>query len=335
LAPNSTSRRGIYKSDLVRRLVRWFDAIPHPPLALEIATDYVAGVRWSRNGQVEKFATAPLPTGVIVPSAVDANVLDTSLVGAAIADVCRRLDAREEDVALLLPDPVLRVFIQQFEDFPRSDLEAVPLLRWKIKKSIPFEVEETLVSYMRQPPRKDGVEVVVVLARHGIVREYESLVESAGLRPGVVQSSSMAAVALLADGEPSLMARVSGNTLTTAVVSDGLLCVYRCTEMSSNASELSPQVLMQELFPIAAYYQDTWGGEIKTLFLGGLGSRLQEFVPSLERELRCAVTPTLQPAASGTRFSEDMQPLLDGGFDGLIGWSLTRGTPALANNRGS
>lgn len=314
----------------MRRLVRWFEALPHPALALEIATDHVAGVRWSRHGHVEKFAAAPLPAGAIVPSAVDANVLDTSVVGSAIADVCRRLDARDEDVALLLPDPVLRVFIQQFEDFPRSPEEAVPLLRWRIRKSIPFEVEETLVSYMRQPPRKDGVEVVVVLARRGIVREYEALVDSAGLRPGVVQSSSMAAVSLLAGREPSLMARVSGNTLTTAVVSDGLLCAYRCTETSSPASELSPQALIQELFPIAAYYQDTWGGEIKSLFVGGLGSRLQEFVPLLERELRCSAAPMLQLGAGGTRFSEDMRPLLDGGLDGLVGWSLARGTPALS-----
>jgi len=320
----SNSRRGIYKSELVRRFVRWLDALPHPSIVLEIGADEIAGVRWSRNGQVENFAVTPLRSGVIVPSAVDPNVVDASAAGLAIAEICRRLDARDEGVVLLLPDPVLRVFILQFEDFPRSAQEALPLLRWKIKKSIPFEIEETLLSYMRQPPRKDGVDVVVVLAKHSIVREYEALVEAAGLHPGVVQSSSMAAAALVVDPKPSLMARVSGNSLTTAVTCDGVLCAYRCTETSSNGSELSPQALLQELFPITAYYQDTWGGEIKSLYVGGFGARLTEIAPSLERELHCKVSPMLQNEIDGRRFSEDLRPLLDGGFDGLVGWSLNR-----------
>ena len=68
--------------------------------------------------------------------------------------VCERLHAKNEDAALLLPDPVIRVFVQHFDQFPRSAKEAIPMLRWKLKKSVPFEVDETLISYMRQAPRE-------------------------------------------------------------------------------------------------------------------------------------------------------------------------------------
>ena len=62
------------------------------------------------------------------------------------------------------------------------------MLRWKLKKSVPFEADETVISYMRQAPREDGVDVVTALARLRIVREYEALAEGAGLYPGVVMS---------------------------------------------------------------------------------------------------------------------------------------------------
>jgi len=51
------------------------------------------------------------------------------------------------------------------------------MLRWKLKKSVPFEVDETLISYMRQAPREGGVDVVTALGRLRIVREYEALAE--------------------------------------------------------------------------------------------------------------------------------------------------------------
>ena len=57
------------------------------------------------------------------------------------------------------------------------------MLRWKLKKSVPFEVDETLISYMRQAPREDGVDVVTALARLRIVREYEAPRNSAACSP--------------------------------------------------------------------------------------------------------------------------------------------------------
>ena len=42
-------RQGIYKSELVRKITRWLDASPHPPLALEIAPNRVAAARWTRS----------------------------------------------------------------------------------------------------------------------------------------------------------------------------------------------------------------------------------------------------------------------------------------------
>ena len=76
-----------------------------------------------------------------MPSAVEKNLEDIGAVRTALSKVCSRLGAVDDDAAILLPDTVIRVFVQHFEEFPRSPEEALPMLRWKLKKSVPFGVD--------------------------------------------------------------------------------------------------------------------------------------------------------------------------------------------------
>jgi type IV pilus assembly protein PilM len=299
--------------------------MPAVSLAVEITPDRVAAARWGRTGSLDGYAVETLPAGALVPSAVETNILNITAAKNAVANVCERLRARDEDVTLILPDTVIRVFVQHFEDFPRSAEEAEPMLRWKLKKSVPFEADETLISFMRQAPREAGVDVVTALARLRIIREYEALVEGIALHPGVVLSSSLAAISLLEDEKPTLLARVSGSTLTTAIVRRGVLCGYRCTELPAHGANLTPAMLLEEVFPVAAYYQDTWQETIKSVRVAGLGSRLPEFVQPLEEEFHCDVSSLLHSAVSDGRIREDARPLADRELEGLIGWVLQRG----------
>ena len=181
----------------MRRVARWLDATPHPPLAIEIGLGPCRGRALDEDRRSRRLRRRGSSAWrVWFPLRSKPTIVNAAALKSAISGVCSTLRAKDESVALILPDPVIRVFVQHFDDFPRSKEEADPMLRWKLKKSVPFEVDETLISYMRQAPREAGVDVVTALARLRIVREYESLVEAAGLHPGVVLSSSLAAIAL-------------------------------------------------------------------------------------------------------------------------------------------
>lgn len=298
--------------------------MPHPPLAIEIASDRIAVARWTRHGSLDEFAVESLPPRAIVPSAVEANVVNSAAVKFAMAKACDRIRAKDEDAALILPDPVIRVFVQHFEEFPRSSQEAIPLLRWKLKKSVPFEADETIISFMRQTPREPGVDVVTALARLRVIREYETVAEGVGLYPGVLLSSSLAAISLLDDEKPTLLARISGSALTTAIVRTGTLCGYRCTELPATGAGLTPQMLLEEIFPVAAYYQDTWHEGIASVRIAGLGARLPEFARPLEQEFHCQVRSLLQSALAEGRIKDDARQLFDRDLEGLVGWMLHR-----------
>jgi|SRR5579883_15692 type IV pilus assembly protein PilM len=323
---NEGIRQGLYRSAAVRRFAQWLAVAPHPLTACEIAPGYIAAARCSRaSAAIESLAVEPLPSGAIKPSAVDSNIGNAAEVRSAIEKVFARVHTKPRDVALFVPDPVIRVFVLHFDVFPRTASEAVPLLRWRLKKSVPFELDETAISYMRQAPREDGVDVVTAVARLRIIREYEQMLESAGVSPGVVMSSTLAALPLLNDRRPALLARVSGRAMTAAIVREGVLCGYRCVDLPAEETEITPQALLDEIYPLAAYYQDLWHEGITMVGLAGLAGRIEEFREPLERELHCPVGGLLSAAASEGHISAELRPLVERELDALVGWTLYRG----------
>ncbi|MFZ0821387.1 MAG: pilus assembly protein PilM [Candidatus Acidiferrales bacterium] len=320
-------RRGIYRSAFVRRVVRMLDSMPHPLVACEISPDFVAAANWRRGTYgLDEFAVVPLPPGAIKPSAVESNVINVDAVRSAMDTVLKKLGVRNQTIALLVPDAVIRVFVLHFDTFPRSAAEANPMLRWRLKKSVPFEAEETLISYMRQAPRDEGVDIITALARLRIIKEYESLAEASGVQPGVVMSSTLATLPLLDDARPVMLARVSGATLTTGIAREGILAGYRCTELPSGLDALEPKTLLDELFPVAAYYQDAWSEGIQGLRLAGFGNRFEDFRVPLEAEFGCPVTGLLHAADLAGKLSNDARRLAEQELDSLVGWSMNRGS---------
>jgi len=307
------------------RGARWLDALPHPPIACEIAAGHVAAARWSRRGfSLQDYAVEALPAGAVVPSPVEPNIVAAEVVREKLQRLMERLQVRGQQGTLLLPDQVVRVFLLHFDTFPKAPDEAVPLLRWRLKKSVPFDVEDTVVSYMKQPARGAGVDILAGMARQRIVRQYEELAESVALSPGVVLSSTLATLPLLDDPRPTLLARLSGATLTTVITRGDLLCVYRCAEVSDEAARLAPQVLLDEIYPAIAYFQDTWQEPVGVVRLAGLGPRFEEFRRVVQAELPCVITPLMPPERVVERSPGDARALMDRQLDSLVGWMMNR-----------
>jgi type IV pilus assembly protein PilM len=316
----------LYQFGLVQKIDRWLNAMPHPTLVIELAVLHAAAARWGHaRGSLDSYAVEPVGEGAIVASPVEANIVKPDAVRSALRRVLSRVPARGQDVALLIPDPVVRVFILPFESFPRRADEALPLLRWRLKKSVPFDVDETVVSWMRQTGREGNLEILTAVARSRIVREYEEIVESLGARVGVVLSSTLSTLPLLEDRGATLLVRMCARTLTTVIVQAGNLCVYRSTEMPAEAGLLDPQAMLDEIFPATAYYQDTWGGMIDRVRLSGLGMREEIFRRALTTELKVPIG-SLSEAEDARLLEASAKDLLQHNLDALVGWNMNGGS---------
>jgi hypothetical protein len=83
-------------------------------------------------------------------------------------------------------------------------------------------------------------------------------------------------------------------------------------------------MLLEEIYPVAAYYQDTWQEGIQAVRVAGLGAMLPEFLRPLEHEFHCEVRSLLHTAVSEGRLSDEARPLADRELEGLVGWMLQR-----------
>ena len=76
----------------MRRLERWLNAMPHPSVVVEIASEHVAAAHWSATGgHLESHAIEPLPPGAVMASPVDTNVVQPDAVRAVLRRVLNRV----------------------------------------------------------------------------------------------------------------------------------------------------------------------------------------------------------------------------------------------------
>jgi len=325
-ANQSSLSNRFFEMGFVQRLERWLQAMPHPPVVVEIASSHVAVARWvGKSGRLEGVAAEPLPSGAVMPSPVETNVTQPDAVRSVLRRIFGRVAPGGAPIALLIPDPVVRVFILPFDTLPRRAGDALPLLRWRLKKSVPFDVDDTVVSWMRQTGRDGTLEVLTAVARQPIIREYEGLIEPLGARAGVVLSSTLAALPLLEERGSTLLVRLCGKNLTTVIVHGANLCVYRSTEVRADAAALEPQAVLDEVFPAVAYYQDSWGSTIDRARLSGFDTREAVFSQALAEELKIPAD-SITHAEKAQSLDPAAKDLITHGLDALAGWMLNGGS---------
>src|SRR5664279_5322724 len=183
-----------------------------PAMAFEITE---AGIAAARIGARAELDFLPLKSGTLAVSPLKENVLDADEFVSAVRSLAGTQAARKRrDVALILPDFSARISVLDFDVFPKDPKEQAALVRFRLKRSVPFDVESAVVSYWAQTRANKRVDVVVVMAPLEIVSRYEAPFRAAGMIPGLVTTSSVAALELAPEVGLNVLAKLSGHVLT-------------------------------------------------------------------------------------------------------------------------
>ena len=172
-----------------------------PPLeaALEISPAAVSvavlGGR-SSNPVVQGYAVEPLPPGAVTPSLTSTNIADPDAVARALDSACQSLGLKPKRVALVIPDVAAKVSLVRFDQTPTRRDDLNQLIRWQVKKSTPFPVDDACLTYTAGAHNAGGSEFVVVVARRETIREYEGVCERIGIEAGLVDISTFAVINL-------------------------------------------------------------------------------------------------------------------------------------------
>jgi len=243
--------------------------VAKPKLACEIAADRVLAGRFADHGSgLEACAARELAPGSLIPDLVENNLRQREAVRAAIEAALGAVAGRSKDVIAIVPDASVRVMLVEFDTLPSDHEEALGVVRFRLKKSLPFDVEKAKVSYHAQK-LADEVKVVAAVALSSVVEEYEALFRDAGFSPGVVMPSMLAALGGADAKRPTLVIKVDAHTTSIAILNEDQLQLFRTLENSRGVT-ITGEQLAEEVYPSVVFFQDTYHLNIEKIYVAGL-----------------------------------------------------------------
>jgi len=244
---------------------------PQVPLwACELTAKHViiAGVNSRRNKISDKFA-AEMSTGKEIKDA-------RPLVQALLSEV----KFKGSEIAVVVPDSTARIAFLTVENPSNNPEEQQTFIRWKLKKSIPFDVDAAQVAYRILGPHRGGpgVDVLVALSPRSVVREYEALFDALDIHAGMVIPSTLAALNVFTPPSgDALFVKVAPDCVTTTVFQGRRIQFYRRVTDTS---------LYDAIYPTVLYYQDKLGGNaLHHLYVCGYDGDLQMSLEQIQEKL--------------------------------------------------
>ena len=238
---------------------------------MELSPQGVLAAGLPGPGQLPVYAFEPLPAGAIVPGIGEQNLRAPEVVANAIRAALGQVAPRTRSVTLVLPDTVVRVFVLDFDALPAKAVEAIPVLRFRLRKMVPFEVEHAGVSYQILVENKNDCKVLAAVLPGPVLAEYEAAVREAGYEPGAVLPTSLAALGVIDSPEPIMAANLSTVALTTSITTGGDLLLYRTLDLPEDPA-LRIQEVQRGVSVAAAYYEDKLGARPRLLYYAGIGA---------------------------------------------------------------
>ncbi|HSP05889.1 MAG TPA: hypothetical protein VLR94_01870, partial [Acidobacteriota bacterium] len=206
------------------------------------------------------------------------------------------------------------------------------LIRFKLKKNVPFRMEEAQVTYFapRGTPDYSSAHLWVVVVNHALLNQYEQFVQSAlDVEVGLVDLTTLGLMNL---AHPAIRARglsdrdilyvnLNQDYLSLAISQKSNLTSFRTRPLDAVASRV--EAAMEEVHPTVMYYQDKLAGEGFAFAFVHAPDNTEELCAAIES--LTGITPLAFPMDSFTaaRFDPSHAASLRG-FAPLAGFLLSR-----------
>jgi len=286
-----------------------------PRLACEITSEGVIAARASeKTSKLEVFTSRRFSEGTIAPGLNIPNILNPEALRTALSGALASVAGKSKDVIVVLPDVAIRMMLLDFDSLPTKREEIEPVLRFRLKKSLPFDVDHATLSY--DITRANGtVRVAAAVAPHEIIDEYEKAFRDIGYEPGVVLPSSVAALGLVDGERPTLVLKVDSMNITITAVERQELRLVRTLD-NPHTGTFSATELSEAVLPSIVFFEDTFSAHIEKIYVGGpapldelgpllhqqTGAQVQELAPELGTEQNLSgehVSPTTMAGIVG------------------------------------
>jgi type IV pilus assembly protein PilM len=203
----------------------------------------------SAEPKLERLATRHLPAGVLRPSLRELNILEKPVFVEKLREAHALLLDRNTRISVSLPDAVGKVLILEMDERFKSRAEALDIIRWKLKKSLPFELTDCHLDYQFLKRNESTQSLLVTLVSRSVIEQYEEAITAAGLLPVRIDLNSFSLYRSFEQSaaklEEGVLITFYGGTLGMLFFSDGVPEFVRYKELSGildNASRIYSEI---------------------------------------------------------------------------------------------
>lgn len=274
--------------------------IPRPRVACEVSIDQVVAARvGDKQTALESASSQALPAGALLPGLQQANLAARSAVVDALRSSLSVVAGRSRDVVLVIPDSTTRIMLLDFDTLPEKHEDAEGVVRFRLKKSLPFDIDQSAVSFDRQTA-DNGLRVIAAVTPRTVIDEYESAVREAGYNPGTVIPSMIAALGAVNAVQPAMVIKVESGTTSFAIVDQNQLLLYRALE--NGGALVTGESLIDDVNTSLVYFEDRYKVAIDRLLLSGVqaGQALQAAFSDRSMRVEELVSSSLAGAAASS-----------------------------------
>ena len=244
--------------------------IPRPRVACEVSAERVVAARAPQRAlSLEAVSTENLPAGTLTPGLQHGNVQSREALIRALRESLAAVAGRSGDLTLIIPDASTRILLLDFDTLPEKAQDADSVVRFRLKKSLPFDVDTSAVSFDRHPA-DNGIRVVAAVTPKSVLEEYESVVRDAGYNPGAVLPSMIAALGVVDGSRPTMVIKVESGSTTFAIVDQNQLLLYRSLEYGGAA--VTGESLADDVNTSLVYFEDRHGISVDRVLVTGVQS---------------------------------------------------------------
>lgn len=218
-------------------------------LGLELSSDGLrfALVSGGKSPRLDAGLFAPLPAGTLQFSRREPNVGNPQVFVAQVREAHGRLLTKQRTVSVSLPDATGRVVLLDLEARFKNREEGLDIIRWKLKKSLPFDISQVHLDFQTLAEKENGaVSLLVSLISRPVVTQYEELLLEAGLEPKFLDFTSFNLYRLFAPrleiSENGAFVTFYGGAMTVLIFYGGVLSFYRTKETVGEAQNLYREV---------------------------------------------------------------------------------------------
>jgi len=190
------------------------------------------------------YREQPLPADAFVSGVLGGPLRDPAGFAALVAELVAGVPGGVREGSLVLPDAWLRVVFSESGDLPRGATARDEVLRWKLKRLVPFRVDELRVSaaHVRAlPGQEEPRRLLLGFAVEQLLAQVEDAFAASRVHLGQITNSSLALfAALAATVEPdafSALAVAEAEAYTVIFARGGEPVLYRYKSFADGLPE--------------------------------------------------------------------------------------------------